>query len=51
MKLELAEALWQVGKDRRRALSLAGQARAGYEKDGDHPGQERAARWIADHPL
>jgi hypothetical protein len=47
----LADALWQANTARPRALSLAEQARARYERLGDGPRQARAARWLAGHPL
>jgi serine/threonine-protein kinase len=50
IQLTLAEALWQVGKDRPRARTLAEQARAGYARIGHRPGVDRAVRWLADHP-
>jgi serine/threonine-protein kinase len=48
--LDLAEALWQVGKDRPRARSLAEEARAAYAHDGDKPAAAEAAKWLAKHP-
>jgi serine/threonine protein kinase/tetratricopeptide (TPR) repeat protein len=51
VQLTLAEALWKIGKDRPRARTLADQARSRYERIGHRPGQDRAARWLADHPL
>ncbi len=51
IQITLAEALWQVGKDRPRARALAGQARATYERIGHQPGLERVARWLRDHPV
>ncbi len=50
IELALADALWQIGKDRSRARALAEQARAGYEKLGHRPGTERSTRWLSDHP-
>jgi len=50
VQITLAEALWQIGKDRPRAIDLAEQARASYEHVGHQPGQARAARWLAEHP-
>jgi serine/threonine-protein kinase len=49
--LGLAEALWELGKDRARAVALAGKARAAYERIHHRPGLERATRWLAEHPL
>jgi serine/threonine-protein kinase len=49
-QLALAEALWQVGKDRPRARALVEQARAAYERIHHHPGLERATRWLSNHP-
>jgi serine/threonine-protein kinase len=49
VQLTLAEALWRIGKDRPRARALAEQARAGYARIGHRPGQDRAARWLAEH--
>ncbi len=51
IQLTLAEALWQADKERPRALALAGQARAFYERIGHRPGLDRAKRWLAEHPL
>ncbi len=51
VELTLAEALWKIGKDRPRARTLADQARSRYERIGHRPGKDRAARWLADHPL
>ena len=48
--LDLAKALWQVGKDRPRARSFAEQARAAYEHDGDAAAADDAASWLAKHP-
>jgi serine/threonine-protein kinase len=50
VELALAEALWRIGKDHARAAALAESARARYAGIGNRPGQERAARWLADHP-
>ena len=50
IQLTLAEALWAVGKDRPRALSLAEDARTRYEHIGHRPGLERATRFLAEHP-
>ena len=47
--LTLADAVWKLGKDRKRARELAEHARALYEKLGHRPGAERAARWLAEH--
>ena len=51
VQLTLAEALWRVGKDRPRARTLAEKARSRYEHIGHRPGSDRAARWLAEHPL
>jgi serine/threonine-protein kinase len=50
VQLVLAEALWQVGKDRARARAIAEEARARYERVGHVPERDRAARWLAKHP-
>jgi serine/threonine-protein kinase len=50
IQLALAEALWQMDKDRARARALAERARAAYEHAGNSLGQERAARWLREHP-
>jgi eukaryotic-like serine/threonine-protein kinase len=49
VRLTLAEALWQLGRDRPRALALAEQARTTYERIGHRPGLARATRWLAEH--
>jgi serine/threonine-protein kinase len=49
LQLTLAEALWQAGKDRSRALSLAAQARDRFQKRGDAQSLAGANRWLADH--
>jgi hypothetical protein len=51
IQLALAEALWELGKDRPHARTLAEQCRAAYERIGHAPGLDRATRWLADHPL
>lgn len=48
--LTLAEALAAAGRDPDRARRLAEDARAAYERLGHHPGLERAARFLAEHP-
>jgi serine/threonine-protein kinase len=50
VKLFLADALWQIGKDRPRARALAEEARATYERQGDRAPEEQATRWLAEHP-
>jgi hypothetical protein len=49
VELTLSEALWQAGKDRARARTLAGLARAWYERIGHRPGLDRATRWLDEH--
>jgi tetratricopeptide (TPR) repeat protein len=49
VKLALAESLWRLAKDRTRALELASQAKASYERIGHRPGAQRAAAWLAAH--
>jgi serine/threonine-protein kinase len=50
LRLTLAEALWQAGKDHARARELAEQARADCERTGRKLGTERATRWLGAHP-
>ncbi len=49
IELTLADALWQIGSDRPRAVALAEQARAYFARIGHRPRLDRAARWLADH--
>ncbi len=49
-RLTLAEALWQLGKDRARARALAEEARAWFASVGHRPGVDRATRWLDQHP-
>jgi serine/threonine-protein kinase len=49
LRLTLAEALWQLKKDRARARSLAEEAKARYKRIGHQPGQSRAEAWLAQH--
>jgi serine/threonine-protein kinase len=49
LKLTLAEALWQAGRERERARELAGEARDHFASVGHSPGLERATRWLVDH--
>ena len=51
IQLTLAEALWQVGRDRPRARTLAEQARSRYQRIGHRPGVDRATHWLEGHPL
>lgn len=51
IQLTLADALWQVGKDRPRARALAEEAQAAYERIGHRPGLARATTWLAAHVL
>lgn len=48
-ELTLADALWQVGKDRLRARALAEEAQAAYTRIGHRPGLARATTWLAAH--
>jgi serine/threonine-protein kinase len=50
LRLTLAEALWQTGKDRARARELAEQARVDCERIGRKLGLEHATRWLGAHP-
>jgi serine/threonine-protein kinase len=56
VQLALAQALWQSGGDRARALALAAAARDGYREDASRHGGyyqralESAEAWLADHP-
>jgi len=50
IQLTLAEALWQLGRDRPRARTLADQARASYQRLGHAVGLARASRWLAERP-
>jgi hypothetical protein len=49
----LARALWDSGGDRRRARTLAGQARDGYAglEAGEPAVLADLERWLAAHPL
>jgi len=42
IRFALARALWRTGKDRKRALALARQARLAWEKKNDNDGKKRA---------
>lgn len=52
----LARALWESGRDRRRAVQLAAQAAAGYRPEAEKYGSyfrtelEEIERWRAEHP-
>ena len=52
-QLALARALWDTGGDRVQARVLAGRARDGYARLGQHRETERQAaiRWLETHPL
>jgi eukaryotic-like serine/threonine-protein kinase len=49
--LELADALWQLGKDRPRARALGEESRAAYAHDGDQGGVDDAVKWLVTHPM
>ena len=51
LQLALARALWDAGRDRSRAVALAGTARAAYAAAGDRKREELAAAdaWLASH--
>jgi len=46
----LARALWELGKDRKRALALAELARTGYAAGKDDVQAAQVAKWQAEHP-
>jgi serine/threonine-protein kinase len=50
VRLNLAEALWRLGRDRLHARTLAEEARAHYQHLGHRLGHARAERWLTDHP-
>jgi tetratricopeptide (TPR) repeat protein len=50
MALTLAEALWSSKTDPARGRALAEEARVYFASIGHRPGDERATRWLAEHP-
>ncbi|MGZ3425276.1 MAG: tetratricopeptide repeat protein, partial [Polyangia bacterium] len=49
LHFDLARALWDSGKDRARAVTLARQAQAALAKSEDHETADAAAKWVAAH--
>ncbi len=49
-QLSLAQALWESGQDRPRALALASEAQAHWRSVG-HPRLAEASRWLAAHAV
>jgi len=50
-RFALARALWDSGKDRKRAASLAEQARQGYERNKDEQHLAAVRAWQQAHPV
>jgi serine/threonine-protein kinase len=50
VRFELAQALWETGKDRSRAVALATEARAQWLRLGDARRSAEASRWLTAHP-
>ncbi|HVE83267.1 MAG TPA: tetratricopeptide repeat protein, partial [Myxococcales bacterium] len=49
-RFALAQSLWLGGRDRRRARTLAQQAREGYTASGDRDHVSEVARWLQERP-
>jgi hypothetical protein len=49
-KHELAKAVWEVGRDRKRAVELAREAREEAETAGDAKLATEARAWLSSHP-
>jgi tetratricopeptide (TPR) repeat protein len=49
-RFALGRALWELGRDRRRARQLVEKAHKGYQAGHDAAGEEMVKKWLEDHP-